>query len=198
VADDLYGVLECLRRARTWMPLLSVGQQRVYTAMLLFCSLDGVMSPTAPQLAELTGLKDTTIRTRLYELRQKGALVQVGRRPRVDDAGIAHGASIPKYSIPLSPLEVKVDESHYHPEGVPPSPQKRPTLTSGSDTLKVEKLKPSDCRHLAMDEDGYCTACKTQVDGGQLDPWQTTTATSVFDEAEANLRAIGVGFEVVG
>ena len=172
---ELYGILEAMRRARGWMLHLSPNQQRVYSTMMLFCSVQGVMTPTASQIADLANLKKTTVRTRLYEIRKIGALVEVGSRPWLDDEGVAHGHRIPRYSIPLSPSEVKVGDPHYHPEGVPPSPRKRATVTSGSDTLNLERLKgssehktggrsaqqdPATCRHTkGMTGDGDCLQC---------------------------------------
>ena len=174
MASDLYGAFEAMRRARGWMPYLETpGQRAVYGAMLMFCSLDGRMSPSGPQLAYLTGLKETTVRNKLMELRNLGALVPVGVRSTLNADGIAKGGCIVRYSIPLSP-DGDTGEFPLSSEPVPPSPKRGPTVTPESDTLNSEllkgskehktnpspsKLNPDTCPHRAVTDDGDCAAC---------------------------------------
>ena len=174
MASDLYGAFETMRRARGWMPHLETpGQRAVYGAMLMFCSLDGRMSPSGPQIAHLTGLKETTVRNKLMELRNLGALVPVGHRPVLDADGIAKGGRIVRYSIPLSP-DGDTGEFPLSLDPVPLSPKRGPTVTPESDTLNNELLKrskehqtdpspdrlnPDKCPHIAITDEGDCAAC---------------------------------------
>jgi hypothetical protein len=63
--------------------------------------------------------------------------MRVGERPVLSSEGIARGGRIVVWSIPKRASE-----------GAP---------------LKVEKLKASECLHLPVDDDGYCTACGTEL-----------------------------------
>lgn len=172
--SDLYGAFEAMRRARGWMPYLDTpGQRAVYGAMLMFCSIDGRMSPSGPQIAHLTGLKETTVRNKLMELRNLGALVPVGVRSTLNADGIAKGGRIVRYSIPLSP-DSDTGEFPLSLDPVPLSLKRGSTVTPESDTLNNEllkgsnehkttpsppKLSPDMCPHKAVTDEGDCAAC---------------------------------------
>ena len=178
--SDLYGSFEAMRRARGWMPHLETpGQRAVYGAMLMFCSLDGRMSPSGPQIAHLTGLKETTVRNKLMELRNLGALVPVGVRSTLNADGIAKGGRIVRYSIPLSP-DGDTGEFPLSLDPVPLSLKRGPTVTPESDTLKNELLKgsnehktggradpadPRTCPHPSKQrtDDDWCVRCHSEV-----------------------------------
>ena len=99
--SELYGYAEAERRARTWMPLLkTVGQRVVYGAMLMFCGIDGRLSPSSTQLAKNAGYHPTSVRRIRKGLEDIGCLVRVGSVPLLNAQGVAHGSKIIVYSIP--------------------------------------------------------------------------------------------------
>lgn len=167
-AADPYGVIEAQRRFRAWMPTLDThGQREVYGAVLGYFSIDGTATPTAEQLATLCSMHVQSVRRILRQLIEFGALVEVGRRPVLNREGIARGGSVAIWTIPPAPSGVQVGvsemDSHPRPVAIPPAPKSRPTRAPEGAPLKVEKLKAANCSHSAMDEDGYCTACGSDV-----------------------------------
>lgn len=166
MARETYGIIEAQRRFREWMPHLSnEGERTVYGALLSYFGMDGKATPTAAQLASLTDYQSRSVRRILQRLEKAGALMRVGSRPVADSHGLARGGSIPIWTIPSRTLEGPGGDSQQDPNPIPAGPKRTSSRTELGHPLIVEKLKPSDCRHLPIDEEGYCTACGTWTRG---------------------------------
>ncbi len=174
---ETYGIVEIVIRARGWHPeMRTLGQLAVFGVMLTFCDQKiGIFTPTYPQIAQLTGLHPSSVRRIVKELETVGALTRVGRRSVLTAEGIARGGNIPIWSVPPAPLDAHPGDSHARPNHTPPAPKQGSTRASEGAPLKREKLKESktdpspkkldhrSCPHRAMDTEGWCTACGTQV-----------------------------------
>ena len=177
---DTYGIVEIVIRARGWHPeMRTLGQLAVFGVMLTFCDQKtGTFTPTNPQVAEATGLHPSSVRRIVKELETVGALTRVGQRSVRTAEGIARGGNIPIWSVPPAPSDAHSGNPHPRPNNTPPAPKQGSTRAPEGAPLKVEKLKeekesktdpspkkldPQTCRHRAKDEDGYCTACGSQV-----------------------------------
>ena len=173
---DTYGIIEALRRTRQWTPLLKTeGQRLVLLALASFCGTDGQIQPTSRQVADVTGYRSRSVRRIIPQLEDRGAIARIGERPVIDSDGIARGGRIIIWTIPIGPSEDLVGDSQEDSNRIPIGAEPNPNRTLRGTTLKVEKLKehktnpspekndPQTCGHRVVDDDGYCTACASQV-----------------------------------
>ena len=188
MSDSLYGIVEANRRARGWFPeLMTIGQRAVYGILLSFCGLDGQITPTYQQLAQLADMHQSSARRIVKQLETLEAIVRIGDRPVLTSGGIAKGGRIIIWSIPPAPSEAHLANSQARSRAIPSAPKTTSKRALRGAPLKVEvekKLQTDECPHIPIDEDGYCTACSTQV-------------TNPIAQAVANLASAGFEFEVI-
>ena len=135
-------------------------QVRVYACLALFVDWEtGVCWPSHQTLAERLGVSVATVRRALRGLVSMGA-VKVTRR--FSDTG---DQTSNLYSLPfvinrgwsnMTRGVVKSDQEVWSKMTTKQEPRTREGLTPF-------KISTDDCSHLPVDDDGYCTACGSDV-----------------------------------
>jgi len=149
-----------------------------YTAIVSFCGADRTGYPYRRTIATRTNQSVPTVARHLAQLRDAGLLQTVA-----DPYG---GPSMYRVSDPCGGC---FTPSHSRPD--PVSPTRRPRITGDThkgtkssevnprtressfaqnqetvtEPASTDKLDPTKCAHLPIDADGYCTACRTWLNG---------------------------------
>lgn len=148
--------------------------------MMSFCGLDERIQPTYKQVADLAGMHPSSARRIAGQLEDIGALVRIGERPVLSAEGVARGGRVVIWSIPKRASQgAGRDIGQASTPSIPGASHIESRRAAEGATLKVERLKPQrehttggvaatypkeTCPHLPIDEDGWCTACLSQID----------------------------------
>jgi len=170
------------------------------TAVVSFVNRDRTGHPYRRTIATRTGQSISTVGRHLAQL-QAARLLQVVADPyggpsmyRVSDpCGECFTPSQPR-SDPRSPVTYPPITSDLHKgsrsSGQDPTPKATSFAQPSESTTDPSpaQLDPADCQHLAADEDGYCSPCRTQLD---QPPERSQPTEEPLPKADVLVAAVG-------